>query len=198
MPDDSVDGIGGQPNPAAPRSRSNRTVTPAIAGALVVLAASFALSVAFVLANGGLDLPAAVRPSASNPVAGGSPAATPTATAVAEASIAPPGAGPAASPGQAAAPATPIATPTAGSTTGPTGGPATRPTTHPTSNRYDLLTACPNTPDCWVYVVRQGDNLFSIARYFGVPLDVVEERNPWTKKTQLVAGQKLLLPPPTR
>jgi LysM repeat protein len=47
-------------------------------------------------------------------------------------------------------------------------------------------------------VVRQGDNLVSIAHYFGVPLKVVQERNPWTDTTPLVAGQKLLLPPPTR
>ena len=37
-----------------------------------------------------------------------------------------------------------------------------------------------------------------VGLYFGVPMSTVEERNPWTKTTQLVAGQKLLLPPPTR
>ena len=188
MPDDSVDGMGGPPDPVAPRSRSNRTVTPAIAAALVVLAASFALSVAFVLANGGLDLPAAQRPSQSSDVAAGGPGATPT--ALAESSVAPIAATPTASPTETAATATPTGQVTA--------RPSPRPTAGPSSNRYDLLTACPDTPDCWVYVVRQGDNLFSIARYFGVPLSVVQERNPWTKDTQLVAGQKLLLPPPTR
>ncbi len=192
MPDDSVGGTGGRADPVAPRGRSNRTVTPAIAAALVVLAASFALSVAFVLTNGGLDLPAAQRPSESADAVGGAP--TPTSTAVSEASVAPPGAGPAASPPPEAASPTPGAEPTPGAS--PT--PGAEPTPRPTSNRYDLLARCPDSPDCWVYVVRQGDNLFSIARYFGVPLDVVEARNPWTKTTQLVAGQKLLLPPPTR
>ena len=96
MPDDSVGGTGGRADPVAPRGRSNRTVTPAIAAALVVLAASFALSVAFVLTNGGLDLPAAQRPSELADAVGGAP--TPTSTAVSEASVAPPGAGPAASP----------------------------------------------------------------------------------------------------
>jgi hypothetical protein len=175
--------MGGRPDQVVPRSRSNRTVTPAIAAALVVLAASFALSVAFVLANGGLDLPAAQRPSSST----GAVAEAPSASA-ASTDTAPPSAAPNASP-------TPVAP-------RPSSTPAARPTPAPTprssSNRYDLLTACPDAPDCWIYVVRQGDNLFSIAKYFGVPLAVVEERNPWTKDTQLVAGQKLRLPPPTR
>jgi LysM repeat protein len=174
--------MGGRPDQVAPRGRSNRTVTPAIAAALVVLAASFALSVAFVLANGGLDLPAAQRPSNSSSAVAEASSPAATSTALAGQSIPP------------ASPAPGSSTPTATPTTRPT--PAATPRS--SSNRYDLLTACPDTPDCWIYVVRQGDNLFSIARYFGVPLGVVEERNPWTKDTQLVAGQKLLLPPPTR
>lgn len=190
MPDDSVDGLGGRPHSVAPQSRSNRTVTPAIAAALAVLAASFALSVAFVLANGGLDLPAAQRPTGSPAATNGIADASPSATAVVGASAAPPSASP--------APSSTAATEAPPSPSVPTARPTTRPTPRPTSNRYDLLTRCPSTPDCWIYVVRQGDNLVSIAKYFGVPFNVVEERNPWTKTTALVAGQKLLLPPPTR
>src|SRR5512143_1394507 len=185
--------MGGRPNPVAPRGRPSRTVTPAIAAALVVLAASFALSVAFVLANGGLDLPAAQRPSGSSSIAGGAPTPSPasSSTAVAEASVPPPGpSSPATATPTTSTPATPTATATA--------RPAPSRSARPSSNRYDLLTKCPDAPDCWIYVVRQGDNLFSIARYFGVPLSVVQERNPWTKTTQLVAGQQLLPPPPTR
>ena len=189
MPGDSADGMGGRPVPAAPRSRSNRTVTPAIAAALVVLAASFALSVAFVLANGGLDLPAAQRPSSSPGTVGGLASPSPVSTDVAEASPARPSPAP-----SDATSASPPANPTSEPTPKPT--PAATPRS--SSNRYDLLTACPDEPDCWIYVVREGDNLFSIARYFGVPLSVVEERNPWTKTRQLVAGQRLRLPPPTR
>jgi hypothetical protein len=66
------------------------------------------------------------------------------------------------------------------------------------SDRYALLEPCGDEPDCWIYTVREGDNLDSIARYFGVPFDVVVERNPWTETTPLVAGQELRLPPPTR
>jgi LysM domain len=149
----SAGGTAGPPDPEAPRAGSKRTVTPAVAGALIILALSFALSVAFVLANGGLDLPAAASsPSASN--------------------------GP--TPSQVEAPR-----PTAGRTAGPL------------SDRYELLTACPGTPDCWIYVVRRGDNLSSIASYFGVSLKAVESHNPWTRTAGLVAGQKLRLPAPT-
>jgi spore germination protein YaaH len=68
----------------------------------------------------------------------------------------------------------------------------------PSSDRYALLTPCGDAPDCWIYTIRSGDNLVSIANYFGVPFDTVTERNPWTRTTQLVAGQELRLPPPTR
>jgi LysM repeat protein len=47
-------------------------------------------------------------------------------------------------------------------------------------------------------VVRSGDNLVSIARYFGVPLETVYRLNPWTRTSGLRAGQELILPPPTR
>ena len=68
----------------------------------------------------------------------------------------------------------------------------------PSSNRYALLEPCGDAPDCWIYTIRAGDNLVSIARYFGVPFDTVTELNPWTRTTELVAGQELRLPPPTR
>jgi hypothetical protein len=176
------------PEPAG----SGLRLTPAILGALLVLAASFALSIGFVVANGGMDLPAAsaspqagigsVAPSSapsSPPVASEPPAesAAPTPQASAEASV-----------GAA------TATPTAPATPSPV------PTASPiaSSDRYALLEPCGDEPDCWIYTVRQGDNLVSIARYFGVPLDAVRDRNPWTETTPLVAGQELRLPPPTR
>jgi hypothetical protein len=186
VPEDSADGVGQRPDSGVTRGRSTRTVTPAIAGALVVLAASFVLSVAFVLANGGMDLPAAQRPSPTAAAA----AVIPSATALGVATTAP---------AESAAPSrSPQPSVSATATPEATARPTPRPTARPSSNRYDLLTQCPTTPDCWIYVVRQGDNLFSIARYFGVSLKVVEDRNPWTATTPLVAGQKLLLPTPTR
>jgi LysM repeat protein len=195
VPEDSAAGSGGPPDLGQPRPRPNRTITPAVAGALVVLAASFALSVAFVLANGGLSLPG-FSPAPSGAEAGADTPA-PAGSAFAEASPSPE-VSPVASPTVSGP--TPTPTPAAAespSATAATPTPAAA-TPRPSSDRYRLLTACPDKPDCWIYVVRQGDNLFSIARYFGVPLAAVQEANPWTNNTPLVAGQKLRLPPPTR
>lgn len=66
-------------------------------------------------------------------------------------------------------------------------------------DRYALLRQCPGIPGCWLYVVRAGDNLWSIARWFGVPFEAVIARNPQvTDPSLLVAGQQLSLPAPTR
>ena len=56
---------------------------------------------------------------------------------------------------------------------------------------------CPGTSRCWIYTVRAGDNLFSIANYFGVSQDSIYDRNPFVRNG-LRPGQNLRLPPPTR
>lgn len=173
---------------------STMRLTPAIVAALVVLGASFALSVGFVVVNGGMNIhgpglaaeapspspspsPSAAQPSESSAVE--SEAATPT----------PAPSAPAPTPSPTTEP-----TPAAAATRSPT--PTATP--RPSSDRYELLTSCGDAPDCWIYVVRSGDNLVSIARYFGISLETVRELNPWTETTPLVAGQELRLPPPTR
>jgi LysM repeat protein len=190
-----------------PTAGAGLQMTPAVLAALLVLALSFALSVGFVVANGGMDLPVApggsaspqaalasgeagetATPSGPEPASGDpsiEPSAVPSAESSVEAATAAPTAAPTATP-------TPVGTPTPSPTSAPTSSPA------PSSNRYALLEPCGDAPDCWIYTVRSGDNLVSIARYFGVPLDTVTKLNPWTKTTQLVAGQELRLPPPTR
>jgi LysM repeat protein len=167
-------------------------LTPAILGALLVLAASFALSVGFVVANGGMDLPAA----SASPQAGIESAAPSPAVSTAPAESAPPAesAAPSVEPSAQASVEAATATPTTPAATST----AATATPLPSSDRYVLLEPCGDEPDCWIYTVRQGDNLVSIARYFGVPFEVVRERNPWTETTPLVAGQELRLPPPTR
>lgn len=174
---------------AAPtRVGSRLQLTPAIVGALLVLAASFALSVGFVVANGGMDLPAAATGGpqgavgSANPNPGGSPDAGATAVA----------------PATASADTTPSPESSLAATPVPTATPTVRATPRPSSDRYALLEPCPDAQDCWIYLTRTGDNLVSIAHYFGVPLEVVTDLNPWTKTTKLVAGKELRLPPPTR
>jgi hypothetical protein len=78
----------------------------------------------------------------------------------------------------------------------PTASPPT--SQRPRSGRYALLDRCPNRTRCWLYTVRSGDNLFSIANYFGVTLETVRRLNPWTQTKGIRAGQQLVLPPPTR
>ena len=176
------------------RTASSLTTPVLVSFLALILAAS--ASVAFVLARGGLEL-AAASPS--------SPRASVTAVAAASASPTSSAAPTATAPPSAAATAAPTASPTplpspsptpSPSPAAPTAAPTAKPT--PTSDRYALLEACPGTARCWIYRVRSGDNLYSIAHYFGVSLDSIYARNPWARTQGLRPGRELRLPPPTR
>jgi hypothetical protein len=93
---------------------------------------------------------------------------------------------------------TPSATPTLAPTPAPTASPTPKPSATPTSTRYKLLKACPNRANCYIYVVRSGDNLFSIANYFGHPLATIYRWNPQYPGTRLRVGDSIRMPPPTR
>ncbi len=175
----------------------SRTVTPATAGALATFALAFLVSVGFVIANGGLVLTAASGPSPSGGVLGevetvaptAAPTVAPTPTPAPTPPVTPsptPTASPSASP-----------TPTPSPTSSPTPKPTPKPTPRPTSGRFALLTPCPKTPGCYVYLIRSGDNLYSIANYFGVSLTRVQQMNPWVNGG-LVVGRGLRIPTPTR
>ena len=181
------------------RTPGSRSVTPAILASLTLFAFAFALSIGFVVANGGLVLSAAPKATPGGAVLGEIESSSPTAasTPVLTAVPAPtPTASPSPSPSPTPAP-TPIASPTPLATPEPTPRPSVKPTTRPTSNRYALLSPCADRANCYVYVIRSGDNLFSIANYFGVSLSTVEAWNPWTQNG-LVVGRGLRIPPPTR
>jgi LysM repeat protein len=173
-----------------------RTVTVAMGAALALFGLAFVVSIGFVVATGSLALTAAAPTSSPDgavlgevETAAPSPELTAEPTAVATA-VPTPTPSPTPSP-------SPSPTPTPSPSPSPTPEPTAKPTPKPTSARFALLTACPSTPDCYIYVVRSGDNLFSIARYFGVPLSTVKAMNPWTKNG-LVAGRELRIPTPTR
>jgi len=188
-----VRGTVGLPAPVEPVSAARR-VTPAMAGALALFGLAFAISVGFVVATGGLALTAAV-PTATQggAVLGEIETAPPSVLPTPEATVEPTS-GPTPSPSPSASPS-PV--PTAAPTPAATPKPTAKATPRPTSNRFALLKACPGSPDCYIYIVRSGDNLFSIAKYFGVPLKTVQAMNPWTK-SGLVAGKELRIPTPTR
>lgn len=171
-----------------PVVREGRTMSPAMLGSLVVLVMALTASVAFVLARGGvMSIGPSASPVGSAPVAVVSPSIAPVSpTAVAEVTPTP------------APTPTPTATPAPSPTPTRTPAPTRTPRPSPTSDRFQLLRACPNTPRCYIYTVRRGDNVFSIARYFGVSQESIYSRNPWLRNTGLRAGQQLRLPPPTR
>lgn len=167
--------------------------TPVIASALLLVAAS-AASVGFLLVRGGLSIPTpSIAPG--NVAAVTSSPAPPSAVAIVE-SPGPivPTPTPTASPPPTTAP-----TPTVAPTPAPTTAPTPAPTPIPTSSRYAVLDPCPNTPDCWIYTVRSGDNFVSIVNWFGVPYQTVLNMNPGIgDPTTIRAGDKIRMPPPTR
>ena len=184
------------------RVRTERAVTvnltPATAGALVIFVVAFMISVGFVVINGGLALTAAApTPVASGDVLGAIETEAPTPTTL-PTSIpsSTPTATPSPTPTATATPA-PTATPSPTPSSTPTVAPTAKPSPRPSSNRYALLKPCPDQPNCWLYVIRSGDNLYSIANYFGVSLKTVQAWNPWTQDG-LKVGRALRIPTPTR
>ena len=205
-PDSSAEPVAPLPARSASPPRqpgvATRRVTPATLVAVVLLVISALTSFTFIVARGGLTLPAsppraAVAPSVapsgsadrrssapiasvrpSTPAAGPSPSESPAATSRASA---PP------TPAPSVRPRVPAATPA-----------TSNPERTRRSDRYALLSPCPGQRNCWIYAIRPGDNVYSIARFFGHSLETVYRLNPWTRTALLHGGDRLVLPPPTR
>ena len=180
--------------PVSPRGP--RVITPAVVVAIAILTASAALAIAFVGARGGLELPSASNvavaspgPTTSPPTPVPTPVPTAEPTAASQPSSAP------------TPPPTPVPTtePTAPPTATPELTPPPTATPAPTSDRYAVLVPCASTPSCYLYTIRAGDNLQSIAHWFGVPYSTMLVWNPQITDAALIhAGQVIRLPPPTR
>jgi hypothetical protein len=183
-----------QAETAVERVRARRPSSPILLSGLL-LVASAALSFAFVVARGGLTAPVLQTPGTQVAGATGLPSPGPS---LAVTSAPTPEPTPQATPPPTPPPTLePTPPPTPAPTPAPTPEPTPEPTPRPTSDRYQYLTACPNQPDCWIYVIRRGDALYNLANYFGHSLDTVYRLNPWARNG-IHPGDQLILPPPTR
>ncbi|MEO5964392.1 MAG: LysM domain-containing protein [Candidatus Limnocylindrales bacterium] len=187
-----------------PRPRRPATVPRATLAALLILVLSAGISFGFVVQRGGIELPVVEGAPTSSAVAivvSPSPQATDAAETSVPSTEPSPSASLVPSPSPTPEP-TPSPTktlaPTPTPTTKPTAKPTAKPTKAPTSDRYALLTACPDRDGCWIYRVRSGDNLFSIANYFGHSLGTIYKWNPQYPATALKVGAQVRMPPPTR
>lgn len=179
-------------------------LTPAVFGAILVLVASFAASVAFVVARGGMALSVTAlepgSPSPSSLAAGTSPSPVATSSLVPaspDSTVEPP---PTVAPTRAPSP-TPSAPPEATATPAPTPSPTPAVTASgdPILARFPELRHCPVATDCYIYVVEPGNNLVSIANYYRVSYDRVLAMNPAiTNPSTIHAGDPIRMPTPQR
>ena len=201
--------------------RSIPVIPKATIAALLILVLSAGLSFAFVVQRGGIAMPVVGEsptaiavgdsPTPDVPDATEAPVSTEVPASVAVESSPSPSPSPPPSPSPSPTPTvtpspapspTPSPTPTATPSPTPSPTPARtaspKPTATPTSTRYELLKPCPNRKNCYIYVVRSGDNLFSIANYFGHSLATIYRLNPQYPETRLRVGDPIRMPPPTR
>jgi len=157
-----------------------RALTPAVTAAAAFALVAAVVSVAFVSARGGLQLPVAATASPGTAVASfgpgdsGAPQASVAATTV---PLATPPAAPASEPPTEASPS-----------------PAPTPAPSGPADPLLALPACPGHPGCFEYTVRRGDSLSAVSDRYGLLLWITRALNPEvTGASVIVAGQTLYL-----
>jgi hypothetical protein len=91
--------------------------------------------------------------------------------------------------------------PTASPTPIPTQPPQPKPTPTPPgiTDRFPELTRCPGQRNCYIYVVRPGDNFYSIVNYYRVDYDTVRRMNPRLRNpARIRPGDEIRIPTPRR
>jgi hypothetical protein len=202
---------------SSPDKGTRPAIPRATIAALLILVLSAALSFAFVVQRGGIAMPvvgespttiaavASQTPAVPDATKAPAPTEVPASVAVVPTPTVIPTPTPTEAPTLTASPSpsatptpTPTPAPTPSATPAPTASPTPKPSATPTSTRYRLLKACPNRANCYIYVVRSGDNLFSIANYFGHSLATIYRWNPKYPGTRLRVGDSIRMPPPKR
>ncbi len=186
--------------PEAAPPRPPTSVPRATLAALLVLVLSAGISFGFVLQRGGIDLPVVEGGATPSAVAA---VATPAIEPSDAATMSPPPP-PTSAPTAAATPEitpspTPTIAPTPAPTLAPTPAPTRRPAATPAAGRYAYLVPCPDKAGCYIYTVRRGNSMWSIANYFGIPLSTLYAWNPaYANGTGLRVGDLIRMPPPPR
>lgn len=170
---------------APSRPAARRTLTPAVLVAALFATACAGVSIAFVAAHGGLEVPGA--PGGSGPVALDSPSAEPGRSD-----------GPAATlvPAPTASSTNPLSTPESSVPPAASVGPSVAPpaTAVPSIDPLTALPGCPGHPGCYEYTIRRGDSLSTIGDRWLIGTWILEALNPQvTDPSTIVVGQVLYL-----
>lgn len=166
--------------------RGRRTLTPAVLGSAVFVAACALTAITFVAARGGLQMPvAATLP----PVAVASPQPVPSASVPTSTPA------PTPAPTASAAPSPVASAPVPSESAGPASmQPSPGPPTFDPNDPLAALPPCPGIPGCFEYLVQRGDTLSGVASRYVLPVSTVLALNPeLADPSTIVVGQVLYL-----
>lgn len=166
------------PGPGSTPAAGRRAVTPAVLLATAFTTLCAIVSIGFVAARGGLELPVVGPVASAVARASQPPTATPTATSTAP----------------SVGPATAEPSPSNGPSEAPSPGPTSEPTPAGTPDPLTALPACPDHPGCYEYTIRRGDALSTIADHWLISIQTLQALNPQiTDPSTIVVGHVLFL-----